>query len=269
MRCIIDDSESSIYSQTRRPDVIFLAGITIPETEINTLVNIYENIKDKYGLKGKPIKYNNDGIKDYYLQTIKKPELYEILKQNQKAIRNEIIQMSTGISYYIVVSWRMCSANSKKYNNQKQQNISNSFLDILNISLQFLPNFKNEQFEIILDRFPDKQQIILENELSNWKEERELELHNVCLSYQYGVTLQNPLLQITDIITGTFKDLIKDIILGKTRSSSSYNHLIPKLVGYPNKIAGAGLIGPPEQEEIIVNRIEESYQNAAMFSLLG
>ena len=269
MRCIIDDSESSIYSHTNRPDAVFLAGVLIPENEKNTLVKIIENTKERYGLKGRPVKYNNgDTVKKYYFNKIKKPELFQVLIENQKEIKEEIIKKSSGIPYYIVVSWSMCSDDAQEYVNEKHQNISNSFLDILNTSVQCLPKYSNEQFEVLLDRFPKEQQPILEDQFAFWKEEKEVVLQGISLSYQYGVTLENPVLQFTDIVTGTFKDLIKNCIKGELNRSLNYTHLIPKLVGYPNRIAGVGLIGPPQQESIIVDKIEELLEHPGLFPML-
>lgn len=270
MACSIDDSDGFIYSQTRIPDANVLAGVIIPENEIKTLINIIAEIKNNYGLKGRPMKYNNRGsVKDYYA-TINKPELYQILTKNQKAIQEEIIKKSAGIPYYIVVSWRMCSGDTKKNTNEKGQNISNSFLDILNTSIQYLPEFKDAKFELILDRFPKGDlESILEDTYSIWKEPQLSKgLEKSFPSFGYGVTLENELLQFTDILAGMFKDLIQYSIKNKPIISSNYTYLIPKLAGYPNKVPGVGLIGPSQDQKKLVKTIRNLHdRNSSLISL--
>lgn len=216
------------------------------------------------------MKYNNRGsVKDYY-STIKKPELYQILLKNQKPIQEEIIKKSAGIPYYIIISWRMCSGDPKKYAKEKNQNISTSFLDILNTSIQYLPKFKDEKFELILDRFQKGElESILENTYSIWKEPQLTKgLDKSFPSFGYGVTLENELLQFTDILAGLFKDLIQYSIKNNPIKYSNYTYLIPKLAGYPNKIPGVGLVGPLHDQKKIVKTIRSLYNhNSSLTSL--
>lgn len=269
MICSIDDTDASIYSHTRTPDANLLAGIIIPESEEVSLIQIIEGVKSKYGLKGRPIKYNNRGtIRDYYLKNIKRPDLYDALTFNQSALKSEIIKMASGINFHVVISWNLCSCVPENYAKEKSQNITSSFLDILNASIKYLPRYKNEKFEIILDRFHPKQQPIIEDTLANWKEPQlETGLKEAFFSFHSGVTLQNELLQLTDLIAGTFKDLIQDCLKDKPFRSSNYVHLTPKLAGFPNKIAGTGLIGPPQFQDKIVKALMSSIKNNAHSSL--
>ncbi|WP_017730097.1 hypothetical protein [Nafulsella turpanensis] len=255
MTCTIDDADAHLFTKERQPDANILVGLIIPDSEKQSIIKVIQAIKGKYNLKGRPIKYKNgDTVERFFLDNIKRPDLYENLKTNQYTIRKEIIKEISGFPFQVVISWDICSGETN-FTNQRNRNLGSSFLDILNTAAQCLPKHKNESFEIVLDRFPKGRgglESILESTFATWKEtELTRSLKETCTLFNYGVTLQNELLQLTDIIAGTFRDLIQDSIKNKSPRSSDHLHLLPKLVGYPNRIEDKGIFGPPQFWHII------------------
>lgn len=262
MTCYIDDTDAFVYSKTETPDANMLIGLIIPENEKIPLIRIMESIKTKYNFKGKPIKYTNRGvIEKYYHETIRRPDLHKSLLLNQNHIKEEIIKKTSGVPFYIVISWQICPGKTT-YKNERNGNLGTNFLEVLNTSIQYLPKYKHESFEIVLDRFPKgNQESILENTYANWKEsELKRRLKETSTQYHYGVTCQNELLQLTDIIAGTFRTLIQCSINDKQIRSYNYAHLVPKLAGYPDNIKGTGLNGPPEYQDKIVETMMRPVQ---------
>ena len=259
MTCYIDDTDAFVYSKTETPDANMLVGLIIPENEKIPLIQILEGIKSKYNFKGKPIKYTNRGaVEKYYHETIRRPDLHKSLLFHQNQIKEEIIKKTSGIPFYIVISWQICPGKTT-YKNERNGNLGTNFLEILNMSMEYLPKYKDESFEIVLDRFQKgNQESILESTYANWKEsELKRRLKKTPSLYHYGVTCQNELLQLTDIIAGTFRTLIQCSINDKPIRSFNYTHLVPKLAGYPDNIKGAGLHGPSQYHDKIINVMME------------
>lgn len=255
MNFIIDDSYFSTNKSVNTDNATIIACVQLPAASSELIINIFEDVMTAYGLRNQPLKHCLDGGLHGEYKLRNQDAKYHILRKKHSVIINELLKKTSSIDYQLLASWNYVSLdNNVKIGKQKLQNTSDCFINVITEA-----SHSSWPRSILSDRFEENQQSIINKRFSLWTEEA---LEKTPLTplpeYYTGCSFHSRLLQFADIVVGIMRNMIQGSVKGDPIFAPHCAHIIPKLVGYPNKISEKGLLSPPEYQEVILSAISNT-----------
>lgn len=255
MHLIIDDSYFPTNKSINIDNAIVIACVLIQADCRELFINIFEDVMRANGLPDLPIKHClDDRVRREYKLRKQEAKYHNILRKKHSVIIDELLKKTSSLDYQLLVNWNYIPLDSHKVKigEQKLQSTSESFINTISEANQ---HYKVRS--ILSDRFDYHLQPIIDKRVSLWTAES---LEKAPLihppDYYTGCSFHIRLLQFADIVTGIMRNLIQSSVKGDPIFAPHCAHIIPKLMGYPNKISEKGLFGPPEYQESILEAMK-------------
>ncbi|OQW77992.1 MAG: hypothetical protein BVN35_04425 [Proteobacteria bacterium ST_bin11] len=255
MRWYADNSELNGIRGATIPDILMFGGIAVSQSEEKEIRNAIEGVKNKYGFKRAPIKWNFKDLKPLYLKQ-DKGDMYEELLKSSKNWRLEIAHAIQKLDFKIVVSVvESHSVVTKTIKGYKPDLSRYAFSNGLMRFAMYAYEEKPDSAQIILD-WPDKgDSKPFDSEYAaayNFGKTKDgsvsylsgpLESLRFSDSSAYVNMHHSTLMQLADLTLGATREVV-ECAIGKKASGFGVDFckvLSSKYRGYPNSIIGRGI----------------------------
>jgi len=255
IRWYADNSELKGIWDSALPDILIYGGICADNDAQNCLCEIIKDVKFGYNKDADfPLKWNFRDLKDYY-QNIGKLDLYERLLKSSKIWRKKLFRKMASIDFIIIMSIIHGYGKDREIQLRTRQNLTRY---VFSNALMRLGNYIKEigpaKTELVLDWPPEGEKTLFDSEyrcayfrgLASNNQEYfcgPLEEIGFSDSIFYSSTNECALLQISDLIVGSVKDLV-DYSLGRIRGTYGHNRVLEikdRFRGAPKQVIGRGI----------------------------
>jgi hypothetical protein len=277
MRWYADNSELNGIWGSAIPDILIYGGICANNHAQNCLCEIIKNVKAGYNKDVDfPLKWNFRALEVYY-QNIGKFDLYDRLLKSSKIWRKSIFRQIASVDFIIIMSIIHGYGRDRNIQLKTRQNLTryvfSNALMRLGIHIKEIDSPKTE---LVLDWPPEGDKNLFDSEyrcayfrgLASNNQEYfcgPLEEIGFSDSIFYSSTNECSLLQISDIIVGSVKDLV-DYSLGRKRGRYGRNRVLEikdRFRGAPSRVIGRGVSIAPTRNSLydkLRNTIEGLYE---------
>lgn len=263
MIIILDDSYFPTSKQSNVDNASVIACVLLNEENKTLIVNIIEEVMQQFGLSGDlPLKYCIDERIEKEFRKRNRLKEYSILKKKHPIIIDEVIKRTASVPFHLMLAWNFVPIRLKKekIGQERIRNTSECVITLIKHASNHLAQTCNgNEVSVFSDRFEKKQQNLIDQAITTLIEEnRQQTPSNSIPQIYFGNSHHNRLLQFADLVVGILRKMIQDCIKERSILSPRCAQLIPKLIGYPNKIEGLGIIGPYKYQSIIKEAMENT-----------
>lgn len=254
MRWYADDSDLRTIQDLNFPNIVLFGGFAVPYEQESDLRNAIEQVKEKYGSRRAPVKWNFKDLKRKYEQQ-GQYEIYNTFLENMHNIRRDIFCAAEKYDICIIFSLVQGYSSDKKVLMDAKEDLARYvFTNSLMRFALHAQELSAKKPEIILD-WPDSgiskpYDVEYARAFSSGKTADGVKYHSGPLSALnfsdspvYARMHHNTLLQFAYLVLGATRELVHHAIDNERKGHGIdlLGRVCGKFRGYPNDVVGRGI----------------------------